>query len=415
MEQVLENIDEPTTSPEAPDKPIDRNLAIRARTARHWLKKLGFDWEESKKGVYIDGHERQDVVDYRDNVFLPKFFELLPKMVSWDEDGNMSIPELPNGERPVVLVTHDESAFNANDGRRRLWIKDGNQPLRPKGKGRGIMVSDFLTPDGRLAISCPDGSSSFATEYLEYGRDNYWTGDLMISQLINKAIPIFEAAFPGFQACFAFDNSSNHGMFAPDALDAAKMNLNPGGKQPKLRDGFIYSKGCSQSMVFPEDHPTFPGQAKGIRQVLIERGLWRPRLLLECKNNCTLEGDCCARAILSSEQDFKLQRGRIQEEVEGRGHICLFYPKFHCELNFIEPYWGAAKRYSRNNCDYSFDGLRKTVPASLASVPRNTIRRFYGQCLRTMEAYRSGLKYGTEEFTQRVYKSHRRIEDKDKW
>ncbi|KAF8453404.1 hypothetical protein BDZ91DRAFT_749232 [Kalaharituber pfeilii] len=26
----------------------------------------------------------------------------------------------------------------------------------------------------------------------------------------------------------------------------------------------------------------------------------------------------------------------IQEEIEARGHLVLFYPRFHCGLNFIE-------------------------------------------------------------------------------
>ena len=36
---------------------------IRACTARRWMKKMGFSYEV-KKGVYIDGHEREDVVRY---------------------------------------------------------------------------------------------------------------------------------------------------------------------------------------------------------------------------------------------------------------------------------------------------------------------------------------------------------------
>ena len=33
--------------------------------ARRWLKKLGYGLKEVKKAVYIDGHERPDVVAYR--------------------------------------------------------------------------------------------------------------------------------------------------------------------------------------------------------------------------------------------------------------------------------------------------------------------------------------------------------------
>lgn len=380
------------------------------------MAKLGFNYTEVKKGVYIDGHERDDVVEYRNAVFLPKFYKLLPRMVTWDEEGAMHIPspELLEGKKPIVLVTHDESTFNSNDGRRAAWMKEGQQPLRPKGRGKGIMVSDFLIPYGRLVSRGQDCDPTFATEYLEYGKDNYWTGESMISQLVNKAIPIFEAVFPDFQACFMFDNSSNHGMYASDALMASKMNLNPGGRQLKLRDGF-FSRGCPQSMVFPNNHPVFPGQPKGIRQVLLERGIWRQGLNLDCKPKCPPEGNCCARNILSMQEDFRAQKGKVQEVVESRGHVCLFYPKFHCELNFIEPYWGAAKRYSRDNCDYSLSGLRKTVPAALASVSNVSILRYHNKCLRIMDAYKAGMSYGTAEFRNRVYKSHRRVEDRDKW
>jgi transposase len=59
------------------------------------------------------------------------------------------------------------------------------------------------------------------------------------------------------------------------------------------------------------------------------------------------------------ESDFLAQKGAIEELIENAGHKCIFFSKFYYELNFIERYWGAAKRYSRNNCDYSWKGLQK--------------------------------------------------------
>ena len=59
-----------------------------------------------------------------------------------------------------------------------------------------------------------------------------------------------------------------------------------------------------------------------------------------------------------------------------QGHKCIFYPKFHCELNYIEYFWGAAKRYCRLNCDHTYEGLKRTVPEALASVDIKTIRRY---------------------------------------
>ncbi len=42
--------------------------------------------------------------------------------------------------------------INSNDRKRRIWMKKEKQPLRPKGKGKRIMASEFLTPGGRLKV-----------------------------------------------------------------------------------------------------------------------------------------------------------------------------------------------------------------------------------------------------------------------
>ena len=73
------------------------------------------------------------------------------------------------------------------------------------------------------------------------------------------------------------------------------------------------------------------------------------------------------RRVLSLEQDFKEQKGKMQEVDEGKGHLAAFYPKFHCEINWIEYYWGMAKRFARDNCEYNFGALCKShsSPASI--------------------------------------------------
>lgn len=217
-----------------------RSLAIRSRTARRWLHRLGFQWKSARKGVFVDGHERADVVSYRQNWFIPEFEKLRPLLVWWDNDGNIQIPIVPEGERPHVLIMHDESTFNANDGKRFLWVEDNKQPLRPKGRGKGIMVSDFLTAGGQLQVP-PTISDElleseglprrFASEYLEYSKDNYWTGEKMVIHTIKVALPIFRAAFPDFVGVWAFDNASNHCVFHENALRVDRLNKAPGNNQ----------------------------------------------------------------------------------------------------------------------------------------------------------------------------------------
>lgn len=45
--------------------------------------------------------------------------------------------DLKNGEKEVILLFHDESAYHANDYQRDYWLKAGQQVLKKKEKGRG--------------------------------------------------------------------------------------------------------------------------------------------------------------------------------------------------------------------------------------------------------------------------------------
>jgi hypothetical protein len=45
----------------------------------------------------------------------------------------------------------------------------------------------------------------------------------------------------------------------------------------------------------------------------------------------------------------------------------------YCELNFIEFFWGAVKRYLHEHCDMSFDTLKENMPLALTSVKFATI------------------------------------------
>jgi hypothetical protein len=182
-------------------------------------------------------------------------------------------------------------------------------------------------------------------------RDGYFTSADLARQ-VSHAIDIFEKRFPYCQALFAFDNAPSHQKRAPDALSANKMPLNPKFWEPfpgiQMRDVTL-PNGTPQSLYFPNDHPR-AGQFKGMRQILIERGKWPGRdpltnkePLAQCKEKCLEGAVCCARRILYMEPDFIAQKSLIEELINSRGHLAIFYPKYHCELNFIEMVWGAAK------------------------------------------------------------------------
>lgn len=93
-------------------------------------------------------------MQYRQQYFLPVLEALKTRMVYWElvtgenrEELRMGyLKALPPRDRPIVLIVYDKSTFNANDGRSKIWIKEDNIPLRRKSRGKGIMVSAFLTP-----------------------------------------------------------------------------------------------------------------------------------------------------------------------------------------------------------------------------------------------------------------------------
>ena len=97
----------------------------------------------------------------------------------------------------------------------------------------------------------------------------------------------------------------------------------------------------------------------------------------------------------------------LEELVVAAGHMIIFYSKFHWELNFIKNFWGAVRVYVRKNCDYSWNGLVRTVPKALESVPVKTIRRHAQKCFRYMDEYRKDLTGKAAEYAVKKYRSHR--------
>ena len=79
------------------------------------------------------------------------------------------------------------------------------------------------------------------------------------------------------------------------------------------------------------------------------------------------------------------------------------YPRF-----YIEFFWGAVKRYTRENCNYSFAELEPTVLAGLEPVSLRTIQRLANRSRRWIDSYINGLNDKQKEFIQRQEKSHRR-------
>jgi len=370
--------------------------SISEHTARRLLEYLTYEHGKGKTGMYIDGHEREDVVEYR-NDFLKRMLEHALHMVEYDKDGlEVGTLKLKEGQRQLVHLTHDESTFYANDQRKVTWrARDEKATPLPKGQGQSIMVSDFLSPDfGQLKDLQGYGQSlvhSVAKLTLQNSEsrvlfkagashEGYFTNDHLVEQT-EKAMDIFECTYPNFQALFIYDNATTHQKHASDALSALKMPLHPRIWTPKgvkMRVSRL-ADGTSQELYWPAIHHTMPGHFKGMKRILQEHHLWTVSLLAQCSPNfssCKGKTSCCARRFMFNQPDFIAQKSRLEEIIEKQGHICDFYPKFHCGLNFIEQYWGAAKyEYRSRPGPLNTNQMEQNVVTPLDSVPLLQIKR----------------------------------------
>ena len=86
-----------------------------------------------------------------------------------------------------------------------------------------------------------------------------------------------------------------------------------------------------------------------------------------------------------------------------------FYVKYHPEMNFIQYYWGYAKKNVKKHCDYTFEGLMKNVSNFLDEMPFTIYSKSSTQ---TIQLY-SRLQWKFERTASRIwsikYTSHRTI------
>ena len=217
----------------------------------------------------------------------------------------------------------------------------------------------------------------------------------MLLKQVKKPVDIFERVHPEAQGLFLFDNAPSHRKVADDSLNADRMNVGPGGKQAVMRP--TVWNGYIQTMVLPD------GQAKGMKLILQERGV----------DTTGMKADAM-RAKLKTYSDFKNQKTILEEFIERRGHLCIFYPKFHCELSPIERVWCHSKKHTRAYANGSIIRLRQLVPEGLNSVTTERIKKFFRTCRDYERAYREGLQRKAVEEKVKLYKSHRRVNSSDK-
>ncbi|KAG2046831.1 hypothetical protein BDR06DRAFT_992017 [Suillus hirtellus] len=366
---------------------------ISLSTAKHWMKLMDYCWVRNHRGQYVDGHERDNVVDYHQNIFLRKWAAEEGKMRSW----GTNLEEICSAERPLCVWFHDESTFYANDRRKSRWVhKNTSTTPYAKGEGASLMVADFISADHGW-LQSPDGKES-AWVLFKAGksRDGYFSNEEILTQC-QKAMDIVQASWPNEDHMFMPKgiprNGTNWGVEVTTRNSVGKIIYGANGKPSKTKirmaNGTLQD-GSAQPLYFPEGH-AHEGVFKGMAAILEERGYGdMSKVRAECKPNFT-----CKPGIPNS--DFVNVKSTLELACDARSIRILFLPKFHCELNFIEQRWGHA-----NEGD-----LEKNLIDALDSVTVEQMQKYAWRSHRFMNAYQKGLMGKQAAWATKKYCGHR--------
>ena len=174
---------------------------VSCSTVWWWMIHLGYEYDINKKSYHTDGHDRANVVEYRDKIFIELYYKyklrshrliqiedtkakkieeedyqfpkncyytytknqtlmrkshidtnpLLPTLLS-QHGGCLSV-RFPAAEKPIMLIGQDESTFHQLVFSRRGWKTPmGHSFIQPKGDGEMLMVSAFQSREFGLGL-----------------------------------------------------------------------------------------------------------------------------------------------------------------------------------------------------------------------------------------------------------------------
>jgi hypothetical protein len=285
-------------------------------------------------------------------------------------------PTLHPGDKEHVLIMQDETVFHTNEYCWRMWLAQDQQLIRKKGNGCAIHVSDFISETiGRIKLSeeqiadqlkrsveqCLPAFEAQKIIYPGKGFDAWWDLVQLIDQ-IKITIKVFEFMHPNCIGVFTFDRSSAHEGFAEDALNINNMNINPGGKQRKLRDTIIPFNnpdpapgeedmcGQIQHMSFPDNHIDLKlrGQPKGVRVVLQERKLvWHKFTTICTEHRIKIIDKCasCAKSEMHKDAERRIALAEAMGQDDAVTEEDTTLTESEAQSN-ADPQWEVPRLYS---------------------------------------------------------------------
>ncbi|KAI9463743.1 hypothetical protein HD554DRAFT_2040926 [Boletus coccyginus] len=279
------------------------------------LTKLGYELKEVKKGIYVDGHKQENVIAYW-NKFLKEFGEN-----ESDDDLEPIEPNLDLGELLHQMIFH---------------VKFGSMMERCHCERR-VKGEQFIC---QTSLSNKAGNSLYplykSKRIPGIQKASSYQQQMFVRLYIQVkwAIQIFERIYSNTVTKFMFDQSSVHGAFTKDVLNAKDMNVQPGGKQCNMHDTWIPADNPNPSLRgdLPPSHPDykFHGQLKGMQCILEECGLL---IMLEAANNDKVVEECATCKMSRKALDQLLHEAQVaaNKPLEEAGNAVLQVDSNHTD------------------------------------------------------------------------------------
>ena len=97
-----------------------------------------------KKGIYKDGHERADTVEYRKKYTCAlKNFKQRERTYK-GERLEIEVHPTETLQPEAIRVYHDECIYASHEGALQLWVQNGKDGKYKKPRGEIVMASGFI-------------------------------------------------------------------------------------------------------------------------------------------------------------------------------------------------------------------------------------------------------------------------------
>ncbi len=350
---------------------VELAKTVSETTIRRVLNMLDFRWSDSsvpdaRSSYNKIGHDRPDVVQYRQETFLDRSINVLSCQRS-------------------ILICQDESMFSCNmhspyfyvkfDENGKKWAsslqKRQAQKKTSRGKTYSVMVAGYMTRYGFLKETLKTIKRGGI-----YGHKSYSSSEFLRDFV--DAIKICRQKFPDKKLVFLFDNAPSHKIKLPGISAESVPTWNSNGQSlPSFpyssKEEYLKSRNLWKPDFELDSEPPKPtiliseicSHIKPSKYRTLAH--WRTDLQMQWKiwkswERQRKEKEKLINAIFLNSVTWKNFATQVEEIARKHQVTILFTPFYHAELNPIELIWGRLKQQMRYHQLSSIKSISDKLP-----------------------------------------------------